>query len=71
MTIPSPCYGCADLLPGCHGKCERYGAYKKNVEEIRRKCEKARIVEEAIGLSMIRAARWKFKHKRKWGGRED
>jgi hypothetical protein len=69
MTIPSPCYGCADRADGCHGKCVRYSSYRRQLEEIHRAREGDRIVEEAIGLSMIRAARWKFKHKRKWGGR--
>ena len=34
---PSPCLGCKDRHEGCHGKCEKYLAFKKECEEARKK----------------------------------
>ena len=35
--MTAPCRGCEDRTPECHCTCERYAAYAKEREEIRRK----------------------------------
>lgn len=34
--ISSPCMGCEDREPGCHGACEEYLAYKDHVAALNR-----------------------------------
>ena len=31
-----PCRGCADRVVGCHGNCEKYAAFKAEIEKIRK-----------------------------------
>ena len=31
----SPCLGCADRVPGCHGKCEKYQGWRAEVMKAR------------------------------------
>lgn len=36
MRIKSPCQMCGDRELKCHASCERYKAYRKELDEIRR-----------------------------------
>lgn len=29
----APCYGCGERAAGCHGRCERYRAFRAGVDE--------------------------------------
>jgi len=41
VKLSAPCKDCEDRGVGCHGKCEKYRAYKERMSEERRKCLKA------------------------------
>ena len=34
--LNSPCKDCPDRTVGCHGKCEKYEAYRVKVDELHR-----------------------------------
>ena len=34
----SPCEGCCERKPGCHGNCRRYEGYKRRCHEAWQKC---------------------------------
>ena len=34
MKLNSPCKDCPDRVVGCHGKCEKYKAYRVEVEKL-------------------------------------
>lgn len=40
------CYGCAERHVGCHGKCERYLAWKKEQEKINGTVEKTWVARD-------------------------
>ena len=42
MTNKFPCMGCAEREPGCHGKCERYRAARKEHDERARREKEGR-----------------------------
>lgn len=33
MKVQAPCMGCEDRNPECHGKCEKYAAYRAEREK--------------------------------------
>ena len=44
---PAPCKDCADRTVGCHGKCEKYLAYRSELDAVR-----AQILNEKIGADV-------------------
>jgi len=48
--MKSSCKGCEKRVPGCHGSCEEYKAFRKQQDEINKK----RLAENEIneGLKM-------------------
>ena len=36
-NVNCPCQGCKDREVGCHGKCEKYKEYKKEIEDYKTK----------------------------------
>lgn len=40
----SPCKGCADRVLACHGKCEKYKKWRKELDELNRQ---SRLAKEA------------------------
>lgn len=50
--MKNPCKDCPDRYPGCHAKCEKYKAWKKEWDEIKEK--------ERIYNDMQRIFRRKF-----------
>ena len=34
--MQGPCLNCESRCDGCHSKCEKYAAYRENVEKIRK-----------------------------------
>lgn len=41
MRTMSPCRDCPDRYPGCHGKCEKYLAYKLDTKAYRETVKRA------------------------------
>ena len=39
--IDSPCRKCTDRYISCHGKCDKYRKYKKDLEEVRKGVRKS------------------------------
>lgn len=37
----APCKSCTDRLIGCHGTCERYGKYRKQIRDEKRRMNEA------------------------------
>ena len=35
VSVSAPCKECTDRESGCHGRCEKYKAYKAATEELR------------------------------------
>lgn len=33
--VVAPCKGCTDMEIGCHGKCDKYKAYKEALAELK------------------------------------
>ena len=56
-----PCKDCLERCLGCHGKCERYAAYRSELDRI----NKARIDSYVDDAPVIRAMRRKAWQKNK------
>ena len=55
-----PCKDCKDRAVNCHAECERYGAYAKEREAIRKARHDERLADSE------HARRHVYKHIRKW-----
>ena len=42
----SPCQKCTERHPMCHGKCEKYAEFRKEVEKVAKRRNKAKFVSE-------------------------
>lgn len=47
MPKISPCKGCQERFPACHGQCDKYKTWKSNL--ISEKIEKAKSMRQATG----------------------
>ena len=50
----SPCMGCEEHSPKCHGSCERYEAFRMECEAIRHRRQLKRETDDAVGDAMRR-----------------
>lgn len=50
-TMKSPCYKCEERHIGCHGKCEKYAAFKADLEKQKQ--------DEAAANGMLSCSRHK------------
>lgn len=48
------CKGCKDREIGCHGKCERYKAWRKKLDEMRKKEREYKESQNTMSESFIR-----------------
>lgn len=46
--MTQPCYHCPDREMGCHGRCERYAAYRAKLDEANAKRDLERSAKEAV-----------------------
>lgn len=44
----APCMDCGLRYPGCHGKCDRYRAYRQPIEDEYRRKDNARIADDVL-----------------------
>ena len=51
---PSPCKDCADRQVGCHAKCEKYLAYRTELDAAREQRDKERISADVAYHSIYR-----------------
>ena len=59
----SPCYGCADRAPGCHGRCEAYMEFDRQNRARREACNRA----TAAAIGATESFRWRPKRRpRRW-----
>jgi len=57
--IPSPCKNCPDRQAGCHGKCEKYAAFRAKVDAIAEERKFDREYNEYLALALKRAGKSK------------
>ena len=60
--MKQPCYNCPDREMGCHGRCERYKAYRAEVDAIKAKRKAESDIVDAIQEAKRR------RNKFKWNG---
>lgn len=60
--MKQPCYQCPDREMGCHGRCERYKAYRAEVDAIKAKRKAESDIVDAIQEAKRR------RNKFKWNG---
>ena len=60
--MKQPCYNCPDREMGCHGRCERYKAYRAEVDAIKAKKKAESDIVDAIQEAKRR------RNKFKWNG---
>lgn len=46
--IKAPCKGCTDRVLGCHGKCDRYKAYRARIDSANEKKRRENDIEDAV-----------------------
>ena len=57
----APCYQCPNREVGCHGKCEKYLAYRAQIDAANKWLEQQRVGTE-LAMDNI----WKRRHKLKY-----
>lgn len=57
---PSPCKGCADRVPGCHGKCEKYIKFRADLDKSKAEKDRAIMLSDAKWNSLCRTTKTKF-----------
>ena len=62
--MTQPCYHCPDREMGCHGRCERYAAYRAKMDEVGRKRDLERSAKEAVDDGVRRVEK-RLKSKRR------
>lgn len=55
--MTSPCMNCAERAPGCHGRCERYQAYRESRDQAIRNRAQAMDTEQVVISSISRMKR--------------
>lgn len=60
--MKQPCYNCPDREVGCHGKCERYTAYRAEIDALKAKRKAEMDIVDAIQDAKRR------RNKFKWNG---
>ena len=60
MKIKAPCYQCPDRCEGCHGRCEKYLAYKEENDSRRDQKNGAQAVD-MIRLDMALKRRDRYR----------
>ena len=60
----SPCYGCPDRAVGCHDRCERYQAYRAEMERVYQ--ARREIAQVGFYVSEQKAKRDRQKRTRRW-----
>ena len=53
----APCKGCEDRRLGCHGKCEKYRAWRAGMDEEARRKRLAKLGDEAAIMAVLRTKR--------------
>ena len=62
--MTQPCYNCPDREMGCHGRCERYAAYRAKMDEVGRRRDLERSAKEAVDDGVRRVEK-RLKNKRR------
>lgn len=57
----APCKDCPDRQVGCHGSCDKYLAYKKEMTAINEAIYKQKVADNRIHEHFARCARKKHK----------
>lgn len=57
--IPSPCKNCPDRQTACHGKCEKYAAFRAKVDAIAEERKIDREYNEYLATALKRAGKSK------------
>ena len=55
--IKVPCRGCADRTPGCHGGCERYGEFRRQVEHVNHEIVMLKRGDPGLSEARLKASR--------------
>ena len=66
----APCKGCEDRRLGCHGKCEKYKAWRAGMDKAAEKRRLEHEADEASILAVIRTKKyhWNVKGRKKERG---
>jgi len=52
--MKSSCKGCEKRVPGCHGSCEEYKAFRQQQDEINKKRQAANEINEGLKMAWRR-----------------
>lgn len=61
----TPCNGCAEREPGCHGKCERYMKWKEGTNEIKKKMRLGELAENYRRDVTRKMSAWRWHNDRR------